>query len=87
MGEIAYLIGYFSIMIIFLVVAIKTQKMKWHVIGSVIQLLSLAGLTLSGSGDVAKEWLLYILILLVGIILVIERQQSEEEKEKEENDE
>lgn len=81
MGQFFYLVGYFSIMLIFLGIAIKTAKMKWHIIGSVVQFLSLAGLTLSNGATVATEWLIYVFILFVGVVLVKKDNKKENDKD------
>ena len=68
MGDIFYLLGKFLIMLIFMGVAIRTQKKKWFTIGAVFQLLSLGGMTLDPNDSIEEKiicWVIYIAILLI----------------------
>lgn len=73
-------LGYFLIMIIFMVIAIMSAKSKaawvWYVIGAVVQLLSLAGnqkvANVNGT-NTTLHWIVYFGLLIISAILVVKR--------------
>lgn len=73
-------IGYFLIMLIFMIIAIVTAKGKsawvWYAIGAILQLLSLSGnqkvATMNGT-DTTIHWIVYFALLIVTAILIVKR--------------
>lgn len=73
-------IGYFLIMIIFMIIAIVTAKGKgawvWYAIGAILQLLSLSGnqkaAAMNGT-DTTMHWIAYFALLIITAILVVKR--------------
>ena len=73
-------IGYFSIMIIFMIIAILTAKGKrawiWYAIGAILQLLSLLGhqkaAAMNGT-DTTMHWIVYFALLIITAILIVKR--------------
>ena len=80
--DLMYCLGYFLVMIIFMVVAIviasAKSKAAWgcYVIGAVIQLLSLVGnqkiANVSGT-NTTLHWVVYFGLLIISAILVVKR--------------
>lgn len=77
MGDIAYLIGYFLLMLVAIGVAIivSGNKKSWglFLIGALVQLLSLIGHQKSATAngtDITLYWVIYLVLLIVGAILV-----------------
>lgn len=78
-----FLIGYFFIMIIFMLIAIVTAKSMtcwlWYVIGAVLQLFSLLGnqktANINGT-DTTLYWLVYIGLLIVTAVFIIKRNNK-----------
>lgn len=73
-------IGYFLIMIIFMIIAIVTAKGKgawiWYAIGAVLQLLSLFGnqkAAAANGTDATMHWIIYFVLLAVTAILIVTR--------------
>lgn len=86
------LIGYFLVMIIFVVIAILCAKsaVSWVlvVIGAGVQFLSLIGtqrnLNYWGAGDaMTGYWVVYFLLLIVGVALISARRKAAKEREEE----
>lgn len=89
--DLMTLVGYFLVMIVFVVAAILCAKSvaSWIVltIGSVIQLLSLLGTQRNynywGIGDeMTRYWLAYFLLLIVGIAAISARRKAAKEREE-----
>ena len=73
-------IGYFLIMIIFMIIAIVTAKSKgawiWYAIGVVLQLLSLSGnqkTAVMNGTDTTMHWVIYFALLIITAILIVKR--------------
>lgn len=73
-------IGYFSIMIIFMIIAIVTAKGKgawiWYAIGAILQLLSLSGnqkVAAMNGTDTTVHWVVYFALLIITAILIVRR--------------
>ncbi len=73
-------IGYFLIMIIFMIIAIVTAKGKgawiWYAIGAILQLLSLAGnqkVAAMNGTDITMHWIIYFALLIITAILIVKR--------------
>lgn len=73
-------IGYFLIMIVFMIVAIVTAKGKsawiWYAIGAILQLLSLFGnqkAAAANGTDVTMYWIIYFVLLVITAILIVTR--------------
>ncbi len=73
-------LGYFLVMIAFMIVAIVSAKSKaawiWYVIGAVLQLLSLSGnqkiANINGT-DTTLYWIVYFGLLIITAVLVVKR--------------
>lgn len=73
-------LGYFLIMIIFMVVAIVTAKSKaawiWYAAGAVLQLVALIGNQIAANIngiDTTLRWIVYFGLLILTAILVVKR--------------
>lgn len=73
-------IMYFSIMIIFMVIAVATARNKgawiWYAIGAILQLLSLSGnqkVAVMHGTDTTMDWLVYFTLLIITAILIVKR--------------
>ena len=73
-------IGYFLIMIIFMIIAIVTAKFKgawiWYAIGAILQLLSLSGnqkVAAMNGTDTTMHWIVYFALLIITAILIVKR--------------
>lgn len=73
-------IGYFLIMIIFMIVAIVTAKGKgawiWYAIGAILQLLSLSGnqkVAAVNGTDTTMHWVVYFALLIITAVIVVKR--------------
>ncbi|MBQ7125231.1 MAG: hypothetical protein IJO00_02595 [Clostridia bacterium] len=73
-------IGYFLIMIIFMVIAIVTAKGKgawiWYAIGAILQLLSLSGnqkVAAVNGTDTTMHWIVYFALLIITAVIVVKR--------------
>lgn len=73
-------IGYFLIMIIFMIIAIVTAKGKgawiWYVIGAILQLFSLLGnqkMAAINGTDTTMHWVVYFALLIITAIIIVKR--------------
>ena len=81
--DLMKVIGYFLIMIIFMVIAIITAKGKtvwiWYVIGAILQLLSLLGNqknSVMRDTDITIYWIIYVALLVITAILINKRRDK-----------
>ena len=81
--DLLHYIGYFLIMIIFMVIAIITAKGKtawiWYGIGAAFQFLGQAGNHKVASlyaKDTTLDWIIYVVILVVSAILIDKRHKN-----------
>ena len=73
-------IGYFLIMIVFMIIAIITAKGRgawiWYAIGAILQLLSLSGnqkAAVMNGADATIHWIVYFALLIITAILIVKR--------------
>ncbi len=69
-GFIAETLGFFLLMLIFMGVAIRTQKKKWFTIGAVFQFMSIVGIMLEPIDSLAKIKIIIYLIIYIAILLI-----------------
>ncbi len=70
--------GYFLIMIIFMIIAVVTAKGKgwiWYTIGAVLQLIAQLGSAASGT-DTAILWFIYFVLLIITAIIIVRRRNT-----------
>jgi len=73
------ILGYFFLMIIFMIVAlvIAKRKLAWvsYAMAAIIQLMALLGNQKSGM-DVTMYWFIYVIILIITAVIIILRQRK-----------
>ena len=78
-------LGYFAVMIIFMVVAIVAAKSAFglvcYLVGAVLQLIPMLGNAMSGS-TMISHWLVYLGLLLSTAVIVTARRDSKKSKEE-----
>lgn len=84
--EIVSYIGYFLVMIIFMVIAIARAKRKrawiWYGIGAVLQLMALLGnqkFPDANGNDTIVDWMVFIGLLIVSALLMKKRYNKAQE--------
>ena len=69
---LARCIGYFLIMIIFMIIAIVTAKGKgawiWYAVGAIFQVVPMLG-----NQKAAMYWIVYFALLIITAILIVKR--------------
>ena len=80
--DFAELLGFFSFMLLFLAIAVIAKNATCHIIGSALTLLSLLGLSgkeVDGNNYIA-EWIVFVVLLMVGFLWIEKRKTNENEK-------
>lgn len=75
----AYLLGFFIFMIVFMIIAIKTRQMRWYIIGAIFQLAALLGEMMDfrlNEEETIVKWIIYFAILLITMIIIKFRRKS-----------
>jgi len=95
MYGLGYYIGYFSIMIVLLVIAIIRSKKRnswgWFIAAAVIQLIAFLGRAtednLVGNTDSRfLDWIIYIVLLVISAIFICIRSKKSKENNNESTD-
>ena len=83
--EISSYIGYFFVMIIFMVVAFVVAKRRspwiWYAIGAVLQLMALLGNEKfpDANKNTAIDWVIYVGLLIISAVLIKRRYNKAQE--------
>ena len=81
----AGIIGYFAIMLLFMIIAAVRAKKGfpwiWYIIGAVIQLISLIGISRNPFYNSGPYWIVYFCILLLFFFIILSKSAQKGDSE------